>query len=59
MCSRLKTSYGAEGGTRTRMRDQPRRFLRPMRLPIPPPRHFWEKLVESMGFEPTASTLRR
>ena len=58
MCSRLKLNYGAEGGTRTRMRDQPRRFLRPMRLPIPPPRRF-QKLVESMGFEPTASTLRR
>lgn len=33
-----KLTYGVDGGNRTHM-DVIRRFLRPVRLPIPPHRH--------------------
>ena len=60
---------GAEGRNRTGTMITHRRILSPVRLPVPPPRHYEQAMIvtsltrltskRKTGFEPATSTLAR
>ena len=52
-------AYGAEDRDRTGTVITDRRILSPVRLPIPPPRHYIELAKRKTGFEPATPTMAR